>query len=62
MKHTKPAADGQNPIWKSAVMTKPAALADALERLIRAGVPLDGASDHDVSEALALSRNNSVER
>ena len=31
-----------------------AALADALRRLIRAGLPLDGASDHGVSEALYL--------
>ena len=29
-------------------------LADALERVIRAGVALDGASDHGVSEALYL--------
>lgn len=32
-----------------------AALADALYRLIQAGVPLQGASDHGVSEALYLS-------
>jgi catechol 2,3-dioxygenase len=31
-----------------------AALGDALRRLIEAGVPLDGASDHGVSEALYL--------
>jgi catechol 2,3-dioxygenase len=31
-----------------------AALADALQRLIAAGVELDGASDHGVSEALYL--------
>lgn len=31
-----------------------AALADALKRLIDAGVPLDGAADHGVSEALYL--------
>ena len=31
-----------------------AALADALRRLERAGIPLDGASDHGVSEALYL--------
>ena len=29
-------------------------LADALKRLIAAGIPLDGASDHGVSEALYL--------
>ena len=31
-----------------------AALADALEKLIAAGVPLEGAADHGVSEALYL--------
>lgn len=31
-----------------------AALADALRRVIEAGIPLDGASDHGVSEALYL--------
>ncbi len=31
-----------------------AELADALRRLLRAGIPLDGASDHGVSEALYL--------
>jgi len=31
-----------------------AALADALRRLLEVGVPLDGASDHGVSEALYL--------
>lgn len=31
-----------------------ALLADALRRLIRGGVPLDGASDHGVSQALYL--------
>jgi catechol 2,3-dioxygenase len=31
-----------------------AALADALHRVISAGIPLDGASDHGVSEALYL--------
>ena len=31
-----------------------AALADALRRLMKAGVPLDGAADHGVSEALYL--------
>jgi catechol 2,3-dioxygenase len=29
-------------------------LADALRRLLRAGIPLDGAADHGVSEALYL--------
>src|SRR5437660_9689266 len=31
-----------------------AALADALRRLVKAGIPLEGASDHGVSEALYL--------
>ena len=31
-----------------------AALADALRRLVEAGIPIDGASDHGVSEALYL--------
>lgn len=31
-----------------------ALLADALRRLLKAGIPLDGASDHGVSEALYL--------
>jgi catechol 2,3-dioxygenase len=31
-----------------------AELADALRRLVKAGIPLDGASDHGVSEALYL--------
>ena len=31
-----------------------AALADALQRLMAAGIPLDGATDHGVSEALYL--------
>lgn len=31
-----------------------AELADALRRLMKAGIPLDGASDHGVSEALYL--------
>ena len=42
---------------------KRAALADALRRLQQAGVPLEGASDHGVSEALYLRDpdNNGVE-
>jgi catechol 2,3-dioxygenase len=40
-----------------------AALADALQRLISANIPLDGAADHGVSEALYLRDpdNNGVE-
>src|SRR5687767_9457711 len=39
------------------------ALADALRRLTEAGIPLDGASDHGVSEALYLrdTDNNGIE-
>jgi catechol 2,3-dioxygenase len=39
------------------------ALADALRRLLAAGIPLDGASDHGVSEALYIRDpdNNGVE-
>ena len=42
-------------LYHSAILypTRPA-LADALRRLIAAKVPLDGASDHGVSEALYL--------
>jgi catechol 2,3-dioxygenase len=41
-----------------------AELADALERLLRAGIPLEGAADHGVSEALYLRDpdGNGVER
>jgi len=39
--------------WHSA-RTERAELADALRRLIAAGIPLEGASDHGVSEALYL--------
>lgn len=40
-----------------------ASLGDALRRLAKAGIPLDGASDHGVSEALYLRDpdNNGVE-
>jgi catechol 2,3-dioxygenase len=38
-------------------------LADALQRVLQAGIPLDGASDHGVSEAIYLRDpdNNGVE-
>lgn len=36
------------------VYPSPTALADALRRLISAGIPLEGAADHGVSEALYL--------
>jgi len=46
---------GATGLYHAAILypTRPA-LADALRRLIAAGIPLDGASDHGVSEALYL--------
>jgi catechol 2,3-dioxygenase len=48
-----PPPPGSTGLYHTAILypTRPA-LADALRRLITAGVPLDGASDHGVSEAL----------
>ena len=50
-----PPAPGTTGLFHTAILypTRPA-LADALHRLIKAGIPLDGASDHGVSEALYL--------
>jgi catechol 2,3-dioxygenase len=51
----KPPAPGTTGLYHVAILyPSRAALADALRRLIAAGVPLDGASDHGVSEALYL--------
>lgn len=51
-----PPAPGTTGLYHVAILYPTrAALADALKRLIDAGVPLDGASDHGVSEALYLS-------
>jgi catechol 2,3-dioxygenase len=48
-------APGTTGLFHTAVLYPTrAALADALRRLIAAGIPLDGASDHGVSEALYL--------
>ena len=46
---------GSTGLFHTAILypTRPA-LADALRRLIAAGIPLDGAADHGVSEALYL--------
>ena len=54
-KNGQPPAPGTTGLYHSAILypTRPA-LADALRRLIAAGIPLDGASDHGVSEALYL--------
>jgi catechol 2,3-dioxygenase len=50
-----PPAPGTTGLYHLAVLYPTrAALADALRRLQQAGVPLDGASDHGVSEALYL--------
>jgi catechol 2,3-dioxygenase len=50
-----PPAPGTTGLFHVAILypTRPA-LADALRRLIAARIPLDGASDHGVSEALYL--------
>jgi len=51
----RPPADGTTGLYHLAILYPTrAALADALRRLIAADVPLDGASDHGVSEALYL--------
>jgi catechol 2,3-dioxygenase len=50
-----PALPGTTGLFHTAILypTRPA-LADALYRVIQAGIELDGASDHGVSEALYL--------
>ncbi len=51
----RPPAPGSTGLYHTAVLYPTrAALADALRRLVAAKVPLDGASDHGVSEALYL--------
>ena len=51
----KPPAPGTTGLYHTALLYPTrAALGDALKRLIAAKVPLDGASDHGVSEALYL--------
>ena len=50
-----PPPPGTTGLYHTAVLYPTrAALADALRRLIAAGIPLEGASDHGVSEALYL--------
>ena len=50
-----PPAPGTTGLYHAAILYPTrAALADALRRLIAAGIELDGASDHGVSEALYL--------
>lgn len=50
-----PPPPGSTGLFHTAILypTRPA-LADALRRVLRAGIQLDGASDHGVSEALYL--------
>ena len=50
-----PPAPGTTGLYHTAILypTRPA-LADALRRVVAAGIKLDGASDHGVSEALYL--------
>jgi len=51
----KPPAPGTTGLYHVAILYPTrAALADALRRLIAARIPLDGASDHGVSQALYL--------
>jgi len=51
----KPPAPGTTGLYHLAILYPTrAALAEALHRLIAADIPLDGASDHGVSEALYL--------
>src|SRR6201981_421285 len=51
----RPAPPGTTGLFHHAIPYPPrAALADALHRVMSAGIPLDGASDHGVSEALYL--------
>ena len=51
----KAPAKGTTGLYHTAILYPTrATLADALRRLIAAGIPLDGASDHGVSEALYL--------
>lgn len=50
-----PPPPGSTGLFHTAILyPSRAALAEALQRLIRAGIPLEGASDHGVSEALYL--------
>jgi catechol 2,3-dioxygenase len=50
-----PPPPGHTGLYHAAILYPTRAdLADALRRLVAAGVPLDGASDHGVSEALYL--------
>ncbi len=55
-KNGTPPAPGTTGLYHLAILYPTrAALADALQRLVKAGVPLSGAADHGVSEALYLA-------
>src|SRR5213082_3853437 len=55
-KDGSPPATGTTGLYHVAILYPTrAALGDALRRLVEAGIPLQGASDHGVSEALYLS-------
>jgi catechol 2,3-dioxygenase len=63
-KNGNPPPNGSTGLYHFAILyPSRAALADALQRLMAAGIPLDGASDHGTSEALYLRDpdNNGVE-
>lgn len=50
-----PPPPGTTGLYHTAILyPKRAALADAFRRLLEAGIPLDGAADHGVSQALYL--------
>jgi catechol 2,3-dioxygenase len=52
----KPPAPGTTGLYHVAILYPTRAqLGDALRRLVAAGIPLDGAADHGVSQALYLS-------
>lgn len=57
----QPPAPGTTGLYHVAILYPArAALADALRRLIAAGITLDGASDHGVSEALYLRERSTA--
>lgn len=55
-KDGRPPAPGTTGLYHVAILYPTrSALADALRRLVKAGIPLTGAADHGVSEALYLN-------
>lgn len=52
----RPAPRGHTGLYHTAFLyTDRAQLADALRRVVQAGIPIEGAADHGVSEAIYLS-------